>query len=124
MPRRPSDFGAALRSLRESHKKTQGEVAEALGVHAQVISNLERGQVALLPANHLTGVRRALHLTPIEFAYLRRARIMTILQRALEGELAPQPIRKMKAIIAVSRPGRLNRASGRRGRAKVKSKRR
>ena len=49
---------------------------------------------------------------------------MTILQRALEGELAPQPIMKMKAIIAVSRPGRLNRASRRRGRAKVESKRR
>ena len=50
--------------------------------------------------------------------HLRRARLMTILEKAFEHELMPQPIARMKAIIATSRPGKHHALANKGGKRK------
>ena len=105
----PSDFGRALRELREARQITQTEVADALGINPTFISNLERGYAHGLSPRHFKALCQVLRLTAKDLVRLRRARLMTMLDRLLEPELASQPIHRMKAIIAVSRPGKRQR---------------
>lgn len=105
----PSEFGRVLRELREAHHISQAEVAAALGINPTFISNVERGYADTLSAQHFKTLRKALHLTPRELVRLRRARLMTMLEKLFERELTAQPIERMKAIIAVSRPGKRQR---------------
>lgn len=110
--KRPYEFGRTLRALREKHNVPQAELARELGMAGAYISLVESGHAPLLAPEHLPNVVKALRLTPKEVVDLRRARLMTILEKAFEGELTSQPIARMKAIIATSRPGKHHALGG------------
>lgn len=110
--KRSYEFGRALRTLREKHNVSQAQLAGALGMAGAYVSLVESGHAPLLAPEHLPNVVKALKLAPKEVVELRRARLMTILEKAFEGELTPRPIAQMKAIIAKSRPGKHHALSG------------
>jgi transcriptional regulator with XRE-family HTH domain len=112
------EFGRALRALREKHEVPQAELGRALGMAGAYISLVESGRAPLLAPEHLPKVAKALRLTSKEIVHLRRARLMTILEKAFEHELMPQPIARMKAIIATSRPGKHHALANKGGKRK------
>jgi putative transcriptional regulator len=76
-----TDFGRRLRALRKAIGLTQAELAEASGVHRQIIARLETG-VGQPTWTTAVALARALDCTPNDFL--------------LEDEPAAKPKRKKK----------------------------
>lgn len=70
--KRYQSFGAAFKTFRNSTGHTQQSLADLMGIHAQFISNCERGMCAL-PKEPMRKLVKKLRVSPADRGYLLEA---------------------------------------------------